>query len=420
MTKLTRYFKFILSILLLALSVFLCARIIYQAKENQAYRNDLAEVNSIQYGLLNVDEWKVHLSNILTKKVEEFELTDENQEKLKPQVENMLYALLDEVELILKSDVGKIKRMLMNVFMDMDKLRNSVPEFADTLLEELSAPENKEGLKEYILIKLDTIVANTFSDDGQEDLQLILEKYDYKNKEDASYYLDVLSNQTGNDLRINALLLILFLFIVYAINSFRIKMPTKTNNLFLLASITVLLVCGVTMPMIDIEAKISRLTFHLLNESIVFENQVLFFQSKSILDVVWVLLSTWKIDMVFVSFLIFGFSVLFPILKLVSSFLNCVYHPRFGRSMFIYFFTFKSGKWSMADVFVVAIFMAFIGFNGIVSSQLSQLNDVSENVEILTTNGTNLQAGFYLFLLFCIGGLFFGDILQKSILKDKD
>ena len=107
----------------------------------------------------------------------------------------------------------------------------------------------------------------------------------------------------------------------------------------------------------------------------------------------------------------------FPILKLVSSFLNCNYHSKFGRSKFIYFFTFKSGKWSMADVFVVAIFMAFIGFNGIVSSQLSQLNNVSENVEILTTNGTNLQAGFYLFLLFCIGGLFFGDILQKSIFQ---
>ena len=108
MTKTSHYLKFILSILLLALSVFLCARIIYQAKENQAYRNDLAEVNSIQYGLLNVDEWKVHLSNILSKKVEEFELTDENQEKLKPQVENILYALLDEVELILKSDVAKL------------------------------------------------------------------------------------------------------------------------------------------------------------------------------------------------------------------------------------------------------------------------------------------------------------------------
>ena len=420
MNKSSYYFKIIISILLLAISFVLCGRLIYQAKINQAYRTDLAEVTSIQYGLLNVDEWKVYLSSIITKKIEEFELTDENQEKLKPQVENMLYALLDEVELILKSDVGKIKRMLMNVFMDMDKLRNNVPEFANTLLEELSAPENKEGLKEYILVKLDTIVANTFSDDGQEDLQLILGKYDSKDKEDASYYLDVLANQTGNDLRINALLLILFLTIVFVINSIMIKEPSKTNHIFLLVSITVLLFCGITMPMIDIEAKISRLTFHLLNEKIIFENQVLFFQSKSILDVVWVLLSTWKIDMVFVSFLIFGFSVLFPFLKLVSSFLNCVYHPKFGKSKLIYFFSFKSGKWSMADVFVIAIFMAFIGFNGIVSSQLSQLNDVSNHAEILTTNGTNLQAGFYLFLLYCLGGMFLANILQKTIDLNKD
>ena len=118
--------------------------------------------------------------------------------------------------------------------------------------------------------------------------------------------------------------------------------------------------------------------------------------------------------MVFVSFLIFGFSVLFPILKLVSSFLNCNYHSKFGRSKFIYFFTFKSGKWSMADVFVVAIFMAFIGFNGIVSSQLSQLNNVSENVEILTTNGTNLQAGFYLFfIVLYLEGYFLGIFFRK-------
>jgi uncharacterized paraquat-inducible protein A len=31
---------------------------------------------------------------------------------------------------------------------------------------------------------------------------------------------------------------------------------------------------------------------------------------------------------------------------------------------------FKTGKWSMADVIVVAIFMAYIGFSGIVGEQL--------------------------------------------------
>jgi hypothetical protein len=46
-----------------------------------------------------------------------------------------------------------------------------------------------------------------------------------------------------------------------------------------------LLVAGVTTPMIDMEAKISQMSFVLLGHPIHFENQVLYFQSKSILDV---------------------------------------------------------------------------------------------------------------------------------------
>ncbi len=406
--------KYYLSIILLIVSLFLSIRVIQLSKQNQQYKIDQAEVNSIQYGLLNVDEWKEHLAHILTKKVEEFELTPENQARLKPQIESMLNALLDEVEVILKSDVGKIKRVLINVFVNMEKLRENVPEFADALLEELSNPENKEDIKAYILLKLDAFVDSTFSSDRREGLLSILEKYDYDDKEDGSYYLGVLANRSGNNLMVSSLFLILFLGMVFMLNSMKIKTLTKRNSSFLLLSLLLLIICGIAMPMIDIEAKISRLTFQLMNESIIFENQVLFFQSKSILDVVWVLSSTGKLDMVFVSILIFGFSVLFPFTKLICSFLVTFYHEKFHQSKWVYFFTYKSGKWSMADVFVVALFMAFIGFNGIVSSQLSQLSDVNENVEVLTTNGTGLQAGFYLFLMFCIGGLFLAEVFQKN------
>ena len=38
------------------------------------------------------------------------------------------------------------------------------------------------------------------------------------------------------------------------------------------------------------------------------------------------------------------------------------------------FLVFKSGKWSMADVMVVAIFMSYIGFTGIISSQLGPVS----------------------------------------------
>ena len=69
----------------------------------------------------------------------------------------------------------------------------------------------------------------------------------------------------------------------------------------------------------------------------------------------------------------------------------------------------------MADVFVVAMFMAFIGFNGIVGEQLEHLKDMNKYVEVLTTNGTNLKSGFYLFILFCISGLFMSTAIQKKL-----
>ena len=49
-------------------------------------------------------------------------------------------------------------------------------------------------------------------------------------------------------------------------------------------SLITLLAAGVTTPMIDMEATISQISFELLGHAINFENQVLYFQSKSILD----------------------------------------------------------------------------------------------------------------------------------------
>jgi hypothetical protein len=169
--------------------------------------------------------------------------------------------------------------------------------------------------------------------------------------------------------------------------------------------------------MIDIEAKISQINFQLIGENIHFGNQVFFYQSKSILDVVWILISNGKADMIFVGILIFSFSVLFPVTKLISSFLT-IYSPAgFKSSSFIRFFTFKSGKWSMADVMVVAIFMAYIGFNGIISDQLEYLTNTNKYMEVVTTNGTSLQSGFYLFLLFCLAGIFLSLAIQKKLSK---
>jgi uncharacterized membrane protein (DUF485 family) len=70
------------------------------------------------------------------------------------------------------------------------------------------------------------------------------------------------------------------------------------------------------------------------------------------------------------------------------------------------FFALRSAKWSMADVLVVAIFMAYIGFSGLIASQLSGIADAGSGVRVITTDGTALQIGFFMFLGFVIASLF--------------
>jgi uncharacterized paraquat-inducible protein A len=80
---------------------------------------------------------------------------------------------------------------------------------------------------------------------------------------------------------------------------------------------------------------------------------------------------------------------------------------------------FKSGKWSMSDVMVVAIFMSYIGFTGIISNQLSALNQSSGRLHILTTNYSELQNGFYYFLAFVLLSLIISQKLSSEQQSEK-
>jgi len=179
-------------------------------------------------------------------------------------------------------------------------------------------------------------------------------------------------------------------------------------------SLIILLITGVTTPMIDIEAKISHMSFLLLGHTIQFDNQVLYFQSKSILDVFRIMIVHKDIQMKLVGVLVITFSVIFPLLKILSS-VGYYYNIRNAReNRVIKFFILKSGKWSMADVTVVAIFMAYIGFSGIITNQLGEMSAAAPEVAMLTTNGTSLQPGYYLFLTYTLLALFLSGYLTRD------
>lgn len=170
--------------------------------------------------------------------------------------------------------------------------------------------------------------------------------------------------------------------------------------------------------MLEIDARIEYFEFALMGESLSFQDQILFFQNKSIFEVVQILVATKEAQAILVGGLILLFSIIFPLSKLIASLALVINHKLYSNPI-INFLALKSGKWSMADVMVVAIFMAYIGFRGVLENQLAQLENMNEKVELLTTDHSSLGVGFTLFLAFCLGGLVLASVLEEDV-KEKN
>ena len=415
------YPKVVITTLLLAISIILTVQVILMAKQHQKVKIDLSEINHIRYGMLNVDEWAGQLAYILTEKINEFEVTPENREQLEASVSNVLYTLIDEVEeLMVERTSGQfsgMKKWVAGFALDVEQLRDSVPSFAHTVVDELNKPETKTLLQKYLNEKLEEFTASTYNRDHMELLNELLLKYNCDGKDACKELLNERLDKEEDAINLRVMVLLGAVLLAFLINLIQKGKLNQAQSILLILSSLCLLLGGIITPMIELEARIDMLLFQLLGEEVVFRNNILFFQSKSITDMVRILMTDGSFQMVAVGILIFTFSIVFPSVKLICSYLYSLNIDKIKKNKVILFFVIKSGKWSMADVMVVAIFMAYIGFNGIVGSQMANLSRSSQSIEILTTNGTHLTGGFYLFLCFCLASLFLSSAITK---KTKD
>jgi uncharacterized paraquat-inducible protein A len=242
-----------------------------------------------------------------------------------------------------------------------------------------------------------------------------LERHDCANAMSCQELLASRIERSQHTVAVQAIAAIVLVVLLFLTSLYHGSDLSGRNMLLLTAATLVLLAGGVLTPMIGIEARITELRLQLLGEPVLFQNQVLYFQSKSVTDVMAVLARTGKVDLILVASLMGLFSVLFPLAKVAASYLYYRDARGLRGSPLVRFFALKSGKWSMADVLVIAMFMAFIGFRGLVASQLADLSRTSSNVEVLTTNGTLLQAGFYLFLAFTIASMLVSSVLDQRL-----
>lgn len=417
-----KHLKFTIQLMIIMASFFLCYQFILHSISNQKYKTDYAELNHVKHGLLNVGEWKKKVSIILAQEINTIHISKKNERVLKREIEVLLNRLIDEVDnKIRKSNAGTVKGWIkqgfINTFVDMKDIKKGIPQYADALIQEMTALKTMNKVKGLMHKRLDTYLDKTFDIRESSRLKRILRKNDADDIQSAKTILhDKISTMESRILTEGTLLVVLSV-ILFAWSGFSKGPLSPSRYFFLILSLIMLLAAGVTTPMIDMEAQISRLSFVLMGHPIQFDEQVLYFQSKSIIDVFWIMVNHSDYKMKLVGILMITFSVVFPLLKIISTLGHYYNFHNARENPVIRFFVLKSGKWSMADVMVIAIFMAYIGFNGIITSQLRQLSWISRDVLISTTNGTSLQPGYYIFIVYTLLALFFSGILTRKPYK---
>jgi uncharacterized paraquat-inducible protein A len=127
----------------------------------------------------------------------------------------------------------------------------------------------------------------------------------------------------------------------------------------------------------------------------------------------------WKDQRLLVAALIFAFSVCIPLLKTI---LVCFAYLTKSMQVEKRLINFVAaiGKWSMADVFVIAIFLAIMSTNHADTSNSEQLSVFGFKIalEVSTQTLSAAGAGFYYFTAYCVLSLI-GTQLASSAIKHK-
>jgi hypothetical protein len=177
-----------------------------------------------------------------------------------------------------------------------------------------------------------------------------------------------------------------------------------------------MLVGGVLSPMLEVEVRVSKLDATLLGTHIEFNDQSLYYRSKTVLEVCQTLIQMGRPEMKLVGVLVILFSVIFPALKMLALGAGLIRPALLRTNRLVKLLAFELSKWSMADVMVLAIFMSFVAFNGVISSAWEGLRGVPNVQQVLIpTDSSKILPGYYLFIGFCLASILLSKKLERGI-----
>ena len=383
-------------------------------------RTDLAEITHARYGILSADQWRAIIGPILNAQVDKLDLKEQSK-SLRPMVERSLYALLDNIKTQMTAPNAKASGMpgggnAFLVNMIVASLRPHVPEYANVVMAELAKPETQKSFQDSIRSVLADAVKNTFSTTDMTTYNAILNHYGCASGAACEV---TLGNQIeAADTRLTRYYLTVLASAALAF----ILLMAGSRTLSRGAVVVLMLFCitmlagGVFSPMLEVEVRVTKLDATLLGTPIEFRDQSLYYRSKTVFEVFQTLMQMGRPEMALVGVLVILFSVVFPALKMLALG-ACLFRLSLLRTnRFVKLLAFELSKWSMADVMVLAIFMSFVAFNGVIGSALDSLRGVPNVQQVLIpTNASKILPGYYLFIGFCLSSIFLSKKLERGI-----
>ena len=395
-------------------------------KKQTVLKEDYAQLHLINYGLFNVEMWKGKVVHIFDDKIKGFKVDPKMYRDVNKQLRTYLNQVYDQYfasgkivdDFVAEAEKkGTMNKLFLNLIKGSAKdllkgfdLKDKLPEIADQLTNEIRS--NEHVIKGYLTKELDAMLFDENKDSYVDPRSGLLLKYN-------ATEIDALSARFKEDIpagefAISEKIKLIYILLILAVLLMAVTYKWIDFNALILsftAVSLVFLVLGITLPMIDIDARLESFNINLLGNDMSFDEQVLYFQSKSITDVTQTLIQSRGIDIKVVGILVFLFSIVFPAIKLCLSalflFIGRVRESKWAKNIIFYL-----GKWSMADVFVVAIFMAYIGFYGIISSQLNEIG-AGDNYTVDTVNYSRLSPGALFFTSYCILSIITSIILDR-------
>ncbi len=382
-------------------------------------RTDLAEITHARYGILSADQWRGIIGPMLDAQVDKLDLKGQSK-SLRPMVERSLYSLLDNIKTQMTAPnpktPGKPGANPMMVNMIVASLRPHVPEYTTVVMAQLTKPDVNKSFKDSIRGVLADAVKNTFSATDMTTYNAILKHYGCASGAECEETLgkqiaDADGKLTRDYLIVIASAALGFVLLLAGKGS----LSRGAVLVLMLFSIT-MLVGGLMSPMLEVEVRVTKIDATLLGTPIEFHDQSLYYRSKTVLEVFQTLIQMDRPEMRLVGVLVILFSVVFPTLKMLALGASLVRPKLLRTNRVVKVLAFELSKWSMADVMVLAIFMSFVAFNGVITSSWDGLREMPNIQQVLIpTNASKILPGFYLFFGFCLSSILLSRKLERGI-----